>query len=380
MGGEFSTLDRRMWVQILVCTLSLLVLPGVVAAQARSQESVHQVRRGDTLWGLAGTYLANPFLWPQIYHLNAEVVEDPHWIYPGETLALPNDAVAVAEATPRTAAGPSEHLESWVPGQDQEHSGVSGFGGSSLFDTSQGIGGVMGDLDIEPYGDPVLVSASDFYRAPIIVEPGALPYRGRTVRKLEGNPLHLRIPAGVRLHDRVIIELDSLDVVVGDELRAIRLEQGPHHREIAYSVAMLEVTDVDSGTARATVTRLFGDYQVGDLVTLVEGFDVPETLEQTVEEEGLKTTLIGFEVPQDLLGEGDMVFLGAGAREGVEIGDEFIVFDLADDADARQEDRLATVRVVRITPETSTGRVVDLRDTSPEVGAAARRVLRAVGG
>jgi len=357
----------------------LFVLPGLAAGQEQVQETVHQVRRGDTLWGLAATYLADPTLWPQIYQLNSRVIEDPHWIYPGETFALPSDAVEVATAAVQPAAvQPAQPLESWTRGQ--EHSGVSGFGGTSLFDTSPVLGRLMGDLNVEAYGEPRLVTASDFYRAPMLLEAGEIRYSGRTVRKLEGNPLHLPTPTGVRLHDRVIIQLDSLDLTAGDELRAIRIETTSHHREIVRPLAMLEVTDADSRTARATVTRLFGDYQVGDLVILSEGFDVPETLTQEVDEGGLRTTLSGFEVPQDLLGEGDMVFLDSGAREGVNIGDEFIVFDRADDAGAREEDRLATVRVVRVTAETSTARVVDLRDTSPEVGAAARRVMRAVGG
>src|SRR5213593_3085377 len=89
------------------CILSALAA-GILAApplhaQDTSQVRTHTVVRGDNLWDLSQRYLGNPFLWPEIYRLNRDVVEDPHWIYPGEVLRLPGPEGQVAAAPPAAA-------------------------------------------------------------------------------------------------------------------------------------------------------------------------------------------------------------------------------------------------------------------------------------
>lgn len=54
------------------------------------------IQKDDTLWDLAGKWLGNPFLWPQIWDENRYIL-DSHWIYPGDPLVVPGKPTVVPE-------------------------------------------------------------------------------------------------------------------------------------------------------------------------------------------------------------------------------------------------------------------------------------------
>ena len=97
--------------RLAVCVVGALLAPAAASAQtdtslarqprteADTARATHVVRRGDTLWDLAIAYLRDPYRWREIYEANRAVVENPHWIYPGERIRIPGRAPADAVAT-----------------------------------------------------------------------------------------------------------------------------------------------------------------------------------------------------------------------------------------------------------------------------------------
>lgn len=75
--------------------LAAVLATGPVQLFAQNQGTVlrdgvpetYTVVRGDTLWGIAGRFLNDPWRWPDIWEANPEI-ENPHLIYPGDIVRL----------------------------------------------------------------------------------------------------------------------------------------------------------------------------------------------------------------------------------------------------------------------------------------------------
>jgi hypothetical protein len=74
-----------------VCLLLLtLLFSGWMQAAVELNEDVPEtyiVKKGDTLWGISGMYLKEPWLWPELWDANPQI-DNPHLIYPGDELYL----------------------------------------------------------------------------------------------------------------------------------------------------------------------------------------------------------------------------------------------------------------------------------------------------
>ena len=49
------------------------------------------VKKGDSLWKIAGKVYHNPLKWPRIYRANRDKISNPNKIYPSQVLTIPQD-------------------------------------------------------------------------------------------------------------------------------------------------------------------------------------------------------------------------------------------------------------------------------------------------
>lgn len=72
----------------LLLILCLVAGPAMsVAPWSEEHPKEYIVQQGDTLWGIADLFLSEPWLWPEIWHINQEI-ENPHLIYPGDLIKM----------------------------------------------------------------------------------------------------------------------------------------------------------------------------------------------------------------------------------------------------------------------------------------------------
>lgn len=351
------------------------------AAQAApSTERAHRVREGDTLWDLSRVYLNDPFLWPEIYRLNQDVVEDPHWIYPGEMLRLPAGA-----ADPAAAAADATVLEQRdVPVETVLSERVmpretvfdQGFARPSY--RAPAVSVVSNPGTAAPPRVRAL-SAHELLAAPWVAPLGTIPGSGELLETVAPSGIaYSELVEFLQVFDRVYATLPASAVgAIGEQFLVV--SQGPALTDSTALVIPTGIVEVerrpDGEAASVRVLRLFGTMKLGDRLIPMPVLNVPEDVLPTPRELGMMASVVWVNNDDILPTTQDYLVLDAKLRDGVTLGDQFtLVLPRRESTSGvtLPEEPIALTRVVRATDHGVTVMIIDQRHPSIKVGTRAR--------
>lgn len=336
---------------------SILLVAGLAAAAPLAaqepaalpgQERTHVVRPGDTLWDLARGCLGDPFLWPELYRLNAGVVRDPARIYPEQRLALPECREGLppqAAYTPRGGEQP--------PAGDRV-------------------------LPAAGTGDFPVVAPGDFYRARLLVQDAEVPAVGKLAERLSPTVVPIAMTPQISLYDRVYVALSRPGGLrVGDAVHFFRRDRElrPHGR-VYVSTGIGSVEALDGDVATVEVRTVYDVISVSDLAVPAARFPARAGVAPREARGGLAGKVVGFGEEHAVQVTQEMAFLDVGAAAGVKEGDVFAAYIPATQKDwgTRPEIEVARMQVVRVTDRTATARITGLEHPALEAGLPVRRV------
>ena len=350
----------------LSIVVSSLLCPALAAAQdVGGPAKTHTVKTGDTLWDIARQYLSDPFLWPEIYRLNTVIVEDPHWIFPGEELALPDPASLGAPIVPVAAEG-------GAPGSME---------GPTVF-TMEGARSVRtqsGSSRTSVRQPPPPIREWDYYGAPWVDREGGPAGSGKVLQTVEIEAVRGKSERErFQFQERIYVTPPAAAMPQpGDRYMTYAL--GPVLADLGQVIIPTGIVVVERvGVGEATTARVirqFDEIRTDQFLMIADTLRMPVGGELTTIELGVTARIRWMRNDPILATLQQFVVLNASERDGIRLGDRFTFLRPRTEVSSSvvlPEEEIAVGQVIRVTDRAVTAIVVSQRHPAIREGTLAR--------
>jgi hypothetical protein len=349
-------------------------------------ERTHTVKRGNTLWDIARMYLNDPFQWPEIYRYNRDVVEDPHWIFPGEILRIPGAGGEPVVEVADTTSAPDDTTEHPTGPVRTEGPTVFTPHGTPTTATPRADPGQepVAEEDTIPVVRPGQVAA-----APWVDRVGGPRDPGQVYRSRDLSGITQSADRGpFQLFEEVLFTPPGGAAVrLGD--RYLAYEQGPiidGVGQLMVPTGILEVVRTPErvrGPGRdvagvARVVRLFRVLREPNrLIPFDPTLAIASGRPRRMLPEGAPVAKVRWVVNEPVLPSVQAyVVIDAASRAGVRVGDEFAIFEPrrrgAEGEPTLPETPIGSAQAVRVTPYATTAIVIKHQQPAIRPGARVR--------
>ncbi len=269
----------------------------------------YTVVRGDTLWDISATFLQNPWMWPEIWHVNTQI-ENPHLIYPGDVIRL-----IYLDGQPRlTVTNRQGPVMKLTPN-------------ARVLTAAESIETIPLDRINSFLSRSRVVTKEELEAAPYVVA---------------GGDDHLIVGAGDNFYARGQFSVEEAVYGIyreGEEYRDPETRERLGIQALDIGSSELRTVTGEVGTLKATRSR--EEIRVGDRLLRQEERPIDSTFFPSPPAGEIEGVILVVEGGLTQVGKMDVVVINRGAREGVVPGNVFAVYKRG----ARIRDRIGGGRV-----------------------------------
>jgi len=342
----------------------------LVMSSDTSKEVKHVVKKGDTLWDLAKFYLKDPFRWPEIFRRNTDVVENPHWIYPGEIIRIWGHEVRAEAMAHADSAGEVVSHVVTRPAPAPTGSTVSGEP-LTIFASPLSQAAAAANASVIGRSAGGRVRRGEIEAAPYADRDGGPRNAGRLIASVDRPGIKTTIiQVRYQLNDDLYLDLPrGLVPRLGDSYMSYVL--GPNlgdNGQVVIPTGILRIESLSTGQgAVARIIRQFGEIKLEQRVIAAPDLPFPTGVLSPVAG-GLRGKVVYVHDDPVLPSIGHYVMVSSSARNGVKVGDEISFIDNStgrEESDPAPPVIAGVGQVVRVTPFAATTIIV--RQTQPTI-------------